>query len=223
MVRHLVAALIRRDLRRGFRRIVWLGSPPALPHGHPAVLVANHQSFYDGHLLWLLVTQALGRPFVVWMEELERFPFFATQGALPFPRDDSARRAATIRRTRRSLQRRPASVLCYFPEGTLHSPDEPLRPFTPERLDRLHRVLGAPHWWPVAIHVTWWRDSRPTAFLAAGPPRRSPRGSERAELEELRQRLRRVEGERHVLYEGRPGPEERWNLRWMRRLLRGST
>lgn len=222
MLHRLVAALIRRDLRHGFRRIVWLGSRPALVPARPAVLLANHQSYYDGHLLWLLATHALQRPFAIWMEELDRFPFFTVQGAMPFPPDNARRRANTMRRTRRLLGQDPRVALGYFPEGTLHSPDEPLRPFAPEALARLHEALGRPCWWPVAIHVTWWRESRPTAFLTGGLPRMAPTGTEREELEELRARLRRTEGERSTLFEGAPGPDERWNLQWMRRMWPGS-
>lgn len=216
-MRGLVASLIRFDLRRSFRRVVWVGPPPALPPG-PVVAYANHQSFHDGHLLWLLTIHLLERGFLVWMEEGDRVPFFAAQGAMPFPRDDATRRAATMRRTRRLLAERPGMVLAYFPEGTLHGADEPIRPFDPVLLERLHRVLGEPTWWPVAVHLTWRGESRPTALITGGAPASGPAGNAREELRDLRERLRAASGGM-VLLDGRTRRHEGWDLTWMRRLF----
>ncbi|MDH4350772.1 MAG: 1-acyl-sn-glycerol-3-phosphate acyltransferase, partial [Gemmatimonadota bacterium] len=166
-MRRPVAWLIRRELRRTFRRVVWIGPPPTLPAG-PVVVVANHQSFHDGYLMWLLALEMLDRRFLVWMEEVDRVPFFALQGALPFPPNDARRRATAMRKTRRLFDETPRTMLAYFPEGALHGADEPIYPFAPDGLARLHRVLGEPGWWNVAIHLTWRSDSRPTALLGGG-------------------------------------------------------
>jgi 1-acyl-sn-glycerol-3-phosphate acyltransferase len=219
-MRRLVAALLIGDLRRAFRQVIWVGPVPDLPT-QPVVAVANHHSYFDGHLLWLLARAQLGRPFAVWMEELDRFPFLALQGALPFPAGSAARRVRTVRHTRRLLGTRPDTVLAYFPEGTLHGPEDPVWGWPDDTLPRLHAVLGEPVWWPVGIHVTWRGQARPTALMTGEAWHREPRGDEAATLERLRRRLRAPRDPERVLLEGVASPAERWQFGWMRPLFRG--
>ena len=77
MLAAAVSALVRRDLRRTFRRVSWIGPPPHLPPDRPVIAYANHRHALDGHLLWLLA-RWLSRPFAIWMAEWDRFPFFGT-------------------------------------------------------------------------------------------------------------------------------------------------
>src|SRR5690606_20216387 len=100
-MKRLVEAMIVRALKGAFRRVCWVGPPPALVPGRPVVLYANHHSFFDGYLLWLLLARHLRRPATLWMRDWDRFPFFAAVGVQPFPDEDPARRAATLRRTLR--------------------------------------------------------------------------------------------------------------------------
>lgn len=217
-MRGLVGRLITRELRHACRRVSWVGDDPALPPG-PVVAFANHQSFFDGYLLWLLAARVARRPFVVWMEEADRFPFFALQGALPFPRHDPRGRAATIRRTRRLLQGTPAPLLAYFPEGTLHDADDPVRPIDGGPLARLHDALGGPSWWPVAVHATWRAEALPTIMLTGGPVNTTPPIDASMALERLRRRLRTRPAAERVLLEGAAGAHERWDFSWMRRVF----
>jgi len=216
-VRHLVAALIVRDLRRTFRRVLWAGPDPTLP-ARPVVAYANHQSVHDGYLLWLLA-RSLGRRFLVWMEEADRFPFFALEGALPFPHGEDRRRARTIRRTRRLLRTVPGAFLAYFPEGELHPSDEAVREIPAAPLERLHRALGEPYWWPIAIHQTWRGDALPVALLGGGPVTAHPPATAHVALEALRRRLRDAVEPERTLLDGTPGPHERWSFAWMRRMF----
>ncbi|MDX1548833.1 MAG: acyltransferase, partial [Rhodothermales bacterium] len=135
----LVRWMMRRSLRRAFRRVAWIGPAPALPEGVPVILYANHHNFYDGYLGWLVAARLLGRPAMTWMEAWDRFPFFGAVGALPFPPGDPRRRAATVRRTLRRFEEASSSVLVYFPEGRLHPPDEGLDPFPEGAFARLAR------------------------------------------------------------------------------------
>jgi 1-acyl-sn-glycerol-3-phosphate acyltransferase len=219
-VRALVAALMERDLRRAFRRVCWVGPLPQLPDGEPVVIVTNHHSSFDGHLVWLLARRMLRRRFLVWMEDWDRFPFFGLQGALPFPTGDDVRRAATMRRTRRLLAVSRSSVLAYFAEGRLHRPEKGVDPFDADNLSRIHRVLGSPRWWSLGIHVTSLGDARPTALLAGGTVQTEPDGRERTRLESLLALLRQTDSPRSLLFDGRPGPEERWSFSWVRGLFR---
>ena len=222
MVKRLVEWLIRRDLRRAFRRVAWVGPAPALPSSAPVVLYATHHHFYDGHLLWLLLEELLERPGTLWMEDWDRFPFFAAVGVQPFPPGDSeqaaARRRATLRRTARRLRETPQTALVYFPEGRLHAPREELLPFPDEAFERLARLFpDDTHWLPVALHVAQTGDARPTALLAGGDSHDAPDGRERERLRAARRALQNAfpDDATRTLLGGRRGPDERWDLSWM--------
>lgn len=183
-VRRLVEALLRFDLRRSFRRVCWVGEwPPSLPDG-PVIAYANHHHFYDGHLAWLLFNARLGRPTTLWMADWDRFPFFAAVGAQPFPPDAPARRAATLRRTARWFRDRPRTVLVYYPEGTLHPPDEGIQSFDAAAVQRMASLYPEATWWPYAVHVTWRNHASPVAFLTGGSPHDAD-GRERNRLQRL--------------------------------------
>lgn len=218
MLRRTAYALLARSLRRRFRRIVWEGpwSPP--PGDRPCVLYANHHAFHDAQILGLLTERVLARHTVVWMEELDRFPFLAVLGALPFPRDDAGRRCRTIRHTIRLMRRRPDTVLIYFPESRLHPVEEGILDFPADRFARLARILGSVSWWPVVLRVSGWHEAMPTAALGGGTPHERPTGQERETLTALSDALAgAAPRERRVLFEGRPGPDERWDLTPLRR------
>lgn len=189
IVRRIVEWQMRHDLRSSFRRVIWRGDGlPSLPDG-PVIAYANHHHFFDGHLCWLLLTERLGRPSTIWMAEWDRFPFFAAVGAQPFPPDDAARRAATVRRTARRFRDAPQTVLVYFPEGELLAPDGGVRPLPEAALARFGRLYADATWWPLAIHVTWRGDARPTAVLAGGRPHDAPSETDSASAHERLDRL----------------------------------
>jgi hypothetical protein len=211
-VRWLVEALLRSDLRSTFRRVCWVGPwPPDLPDG-PVIVYANHHHYFDGHLGWLLFTETLGRPSTLWMADWDRFPFFGAVGAQPFPPDAPDRRAATLRRTARRFRNARDTVLIYFPEGELRSPDGGLGPFDPDAIQRLAGLYPEARWWPCALHVTWRGDARPTALLRGGPAHAAD-GRERARLQNHWTTLRSANpGPLHPLVEGRPSAAEQWSF-----------
>ncbi len=219
-VRAAVEALMRHDLRSGFRRVEWVGTwPPDLPD-RPLVLYANHHHYFDGHLLWLLATERLHRPSTLWMAEFDTFPFFAAVGVQPFPPQDPARRAATIRRTGRRFRQDPRTVLVYFPEGELQAPDDGVRAFDTEGVRRIGRLYPEAVWWPVAIHVTWWGESSPTALLQGGRWHEQADGSERERLSTLWRDLRTgVPRASTSLLDGYRGASEIWNFSFARRFF----
>ena len=224
MLAHLVSRLMLRSLEKGFRRICWVGPKPQLDASKPVVLYANHHTFYDGYVLWLLADRMLGRSTLTWMEEWDRFPLFGAVGALPFPADDPGRRLKTIRGTRRRMQKDTSTLFIYFPEGRLHAPEEGILPFPAENLIDLDRFLPEKQWWPVAIHFTTRGESLPTLLMSGGEPHANADGLEAKRLESVWQSLRSSAGEcSTVLLEGRKGPEEGWDLSvfrtWFERYL----
>jgi hypothetical protein len=159
---------------------------------------------------------------MVWMEELDRFPFLAPLGALPFPAADPARRVTTMRRTIRAMRDDPNTALLYFPEGELHDADDGVASFPASRLTRLHRALPAASWWPVALRLGGSHETRPIVWLTGAQPQPRVRGTERAVLENLLRELEAPARDRQtVLLEGVPGTHERRDFSaWGRLFLR---
>lgn len=211
------AALVRRELRSTFRQVLWIGPEPGsmLPPGRPVVLYANHHYHQDGYLLLQLVRNRLGRPPMLWMRHWDRIPLFAPLGVHPFPEDDPRQRLATMRTTARRLREHPETVFLYYPEGAIGPPDAGIAPFERERFTRLERLFpDETVWWPVAMHVTWWDDERPTALLTGDPPHEHPDGTEADRLTALLARLRaaRPTDPTITLFDGGRSAGARWNL-----------
>lgn len=205
-------ALVGRGLRRAFRRIAWVGEALLPPADRPVLLYANHHVFHDSYMLGWLVERVLGRRTVVWMAELDRFPFFAPLGVMPFPADSARRRAATVRRTQALMAADARTTLVYYPEAVLHPAEDGLAPFPPDRVPRVARALSGALCWPVALRVTGFEDAQPTLLLAAGAPHAAD-GREAERLADLLTVLA-APGDRprtNVL-EGSAGPHERWDF-----------
>jgi len=207
-------ALVARSLRRTFRRVAWVGPFTPPPPNVPMVLYANHHLFHDSYVLGVLAESMLRRRVLVWMEGLERFPFFGLLGALPMPAHSPATRARTVRETARRMDRDPATCLIYYPEGALHPAEEGIRAFPADRFARLDRVLPATKlWWPVALRVSGHHDASPTVYLTAGEPHPRATGHEADVLRGLLARLATPPAGASALLEGRRGPHERWDFR----------
>ncbi len=219
LARRFAERIIRSDLRSVLRRVVWAGARVEDPApGRPLVLYANHHYFLDSYLLWHLTTQVLQRPMLVWMEAWDRAPLFGPVGALPFPADDPRQRVRTMRETARRMERDPRTALFLYPEGAMCPPEDGLQPFLAD-LVRLERVLPETvAWWPVGVRLTWWGERLPTAVLGAGAAHPQVEGAEPDRLAAVLDRLGDVRPEHlasdraHVLLEGAPGADERWDL-----------
>lgn len=146
--------LIRRSLRRGLSGVWVRGDLPAIQPG--TVLAANHHSWWDAYLAWL-IARRLELPLAALMsdEQLERFPFFEAHGAIP-------------RRRPRELVRRleTGALGMVFPEGELRPAGQPgvLAPGAA----RLAEMAGAPLR-PIAVRVVLRGAQHPEAYLSLGP------------------------------------------------------
>ena len=216
LARRFARRAIRAELR-SLRRVVGVRAGDPAP-GRPLVLFANHHVYADSFVLWHLVTQAWGRPMVVWMEAWDRAPLFGPVGALPFPDGDARRRVRTIRETARRMGADARTALYLYPEGAMRVPDDGLGPFRAD-LGRLARVLpDAVAWAPVGVHLAWWGENRPTAVVAVGEARDAPGDDARQRLEGALDAARAVRpgdverGAAALLLDGAPGPAERWDL-----------
>lgn len=180
------------------------------------IAYSNHHYFHDGHLAWLLLDAHLHRPTTIWMADWDRLPFFAAVDAQPFPPNDAARRTATLLRTARRFQQSPRTVLVYYPEGTLHPPEDGIQAFDRDVPKRLSKLYSKATWWPYAVHLTWEDEPRPTALLTGGSAHEVD-GRERGRLQHLRQQLQQSGDRRfHVLLDGNESKAMRWDFSFAR-------
>lgn len=152
-LRFLLEAMLLGSLKGSLRGVYLRGEAPQ----GPLVLVMNHHSFYDGHLVWLLGRRR-GRPLslLVAEENLRAFPVLALVGAL------EARR---VREALRRLGR--GEWVAVFPEGEMRYPG-PLGPLRPGAA-WLSAKAGVPLL-PVACRVVLRGFEHPEAFLWMGEP-----------------------------------------------------
>jgi 1-acyl-sn-glycerol-3-phosphate acyltransferase len=167
-----VESLIVRELRAAFHSIRLVGPLPESQK--PVVLYANHHSVHDGYALWYIARRIMHRKTRVWMQQWDRYPFFAAAGARPFPMDDPAARIRTIRQTRTFFNGNAASALVYFPEGEMHPAENGVRVWSNDAVIRLDRLLGEPAWLPFALHTSWRAHDRPELFILPGELQSAP-------------------------------------------------
>jgi hypothetical protein len=206
--------LIRRALRRELHGVYASGAWAALPPTG-ALLAANHHTWWDLYLAWL-VKRRLGRPLsgLILPETLRRFPFFRAIGALP---------TTELREALRRVGR--GELLIIFPEGRLCPPGRvaELEP----GLAFLARRAQVPVY-PLAIRAVMRGAQRPEVFLRLGEAVAPDevRGALDALLAELEAEISRTDPEAPL-----PG-FERWSggarsaherTAWVGKLLRRET
>ena len=158
----------RRLAQKHFAGVHWSATEdPAHWGPTPVLVVANHSTWWDGPLAFLL-SRELGRPFNVAMEakHLDRHPYFRWIGAHPIRRATMAERYADLEWIGGTLV--PGGMLWIFPQGERRPAAASLR-----LLERgaAHLALGrAPvRIVPVGIRLAHLSEQLPDAFLRVGP------------------------------------------------------
>jgi len=144
-------------------------APPTLPTDLPIIFVANHTSWWDGFLAYL-VGRTLGTTFHVLMEtrHLARYRFFLRVGALPIDRSSAPRAWADLERARAVLT--PGNGLWVFPQGARRPASEPLIGL---ETGAAHLALGAAsavRVVPVGYRYQFLGEYQPEAFAWVGEP-----------------------------------------------------
>lgn len=224
LIGRMVGGMVERSVRQRYRRV--LIRPPATTPELPTIFIPNHHGWDDGYVMYL-AAKWLGIRAVDWIEEFDAFPPFRFIGGMPFPKDDPARRAATIRETICTMRDDGTSLLL-FAEGVLHrGPD--IRPL-PEGFGRLLRMLPAKSITPVSIVYQQSMHERPEAFLSFGQSLRSDSTTSEissriaVDLDNLRRQISSEEfssqefsseeySDFQVLVEGKKDVNERWDMR----------
>lgn len=158
----------RRLARRHFAAVQWMTADDPRDWGTlPILAVANHTTWWDGPLAYL-VSAALGREFHVAMEaqHLARYPYFARIGAHPLRRTTPRARWEDLCRIGEVLA--PGRMLWMFPQGARRPARE-----TIGRLERGAAYLALCHRpvriVPVTIRLAHGGEQLPDAFVRVGP------------------------------------------------------
>lgn len=157
----------RRLARRHFAAVHWSAAEdPARWDGTPIIAVANHSTWWDGPLAFVL-TAALGREFRVAMvaTHLARYPYFRRIGAIPLRRGTARERWRDLALVGESVV--PGTMLWMFPQGARRPAGGPLGPL--ERgAAHLALTRGPVRVVPVAIRLAHLSEQLPDAFLHLG-------------------------------------------------------
>ncbi|MDD2214430.1 MAG: lysophospholipid acyltransferase family protein [Oscillospiraceae bacterium] len=125
--RHVVRRIVAGFMKLAFR--VRIEGLDHLPSGGPAIIIANHSSYFDIPLIHVFV-----KPWIYFVAKLELFKpgfprrFLAWWGAIPLNREHVSLQAA---RDILGLLRQ-GRILCIFPEGTRLKPDSDRRMYPPK-------------------------------------------------------------------------------------------
>ncbi|MCU0315091.1 MAG: hypothetical protein MUC92_00700 [Fimbriimonadaceae bacterium] len=168
LIGRMVGAMIRRSVRKGFHNVYW--NPPTYPVTPPILFFCTHHGWYDGYLMYHVVTKLQCRS-LDWIQEFDAFPLFSKVGGMPYRLGDPLGRAQTIRRTIHLMKNESRSLIL-FPEGILHYPPEVL-PFG-DTFAFLKRKVPRLQLLPVAISYQSSLQERPEAFIRFGQPLSAP-------------------------------------------------
>jgi 1-acyl-sn-glycerol-3-phosphate acyltransferase len=162
----MVAAYVRRKVRRSFRGVWQRGTLP--PPGSRILLYANHTSFWDGFVAAELCAAADWDGYCL-MEErmLRRYRFLSRLGAFSIRRGDPASALESLRYAHRLLER-PGTAVVIFPEGELRPYRGTLHP-----LERGVEVLARRAectCLPVAIRYRFFEHELPDVLVSVGEP-----------------------------------------------------
>lgn len=210
----MVDRMIRRSVAKRFHNVYW--RPPEYPFPRPFVVVANHNGWFDGYLMYHALTE-LQAPFLMWVQEYGAFPLFGKAGGLPFDPESVHSRATTMRKTIRLMQSDKRGLML-FPEGMLHYSGSIME--FGSSLELVARKAGNCPVIPVAISYEHAMHERPESFIAFGEPIEYSvdicEESRRAVgnlLVENNWRLRTEPGSYKILARGTKDVNERWDVR----------
>lgn len=156
-------------MRRRIAGIHIAGLPVAHSADRPLILVSNHVSWWDGFLLrqvqWLLRP---GAPLhtIMLEHELQRRPLLRMLGAVGIDPQNPGSVARALRLLGERLERRPDSVVLFFPQGKIWPSHR--RPLGFKRgIELFARHLPQADILPIGIHLEPLAAPAPHAFISA--------------------------------------------------------
>lgn len=163
------ARIMAQAMARDFHAVRISGDMPELPTGRPAVIYANHPSWWDPALFAVLTQRGFaGRQGYgpIDVEALVQYRFMSRIGLFGIEAD-SAAGGRRFLRTSLHILADPRSLLWITPEGRFVDPRQ--RPVL-LRPGLAHLARRAPHaiFVPVAIEYVFWTERQPEALCRFG-------------------------------------------------------
>jgi len=147
---------------------------PAIPAGAPAVIVANHPSWWDGVAFMLLHRRLLkDRPLFTPMAEwaLDKYAFMRRLGVFGIG-TGTPRGTIAFLRIAEQVLKTPSHSLWINAPGRFADPRERPIPIAPG-LARLPELAPAAHFVPLALDYPFWSERKPEMLAAFGTPIRA--------------------------------------------------
>ncbi len=167
--------LVRPALRRTFQRIALNPDAPRPRPDLPTLIYANHPSWWDGYMTFVLADEIWQCEGYIMMEEpqLARYGFFRWCGAFGVDRHDPRHGLRSIAYAAKLLTERTQRVVWIFPQGEITPNDKrPLRTFA-GAAHIVKRVTQegetAVRCIPMALRFEFGAEQRPEALLRLGP------------------------------------------------------
>lgn len=206
--------MIRRSVRKRFHTVHWI--PPSFEVKPPCIFVPNHHGWFDGYLMFHVVTQ-LGVTTLDWIQEFDSFPLFSKIGGMPYPLNDIKRRSSTVKRTIRLMREEDWSLLL-FAEAHLHYPPGLLTfgralEVVAEKVPNVQII-------PVGIKYEMAMHERPEAFISFGQPVELGDGladRTRDSVQSILSGIQPGSDQFQVLAKGTLDVNERWDMRRIRK------
>lgn len=164
----VVGFWIRMLLKVSFFRVC-IASDFSIPRNKTVVVVANHMSWWDGFLIYMVrrhmrVTTPI---YTIMLEdELKKHRWMRFIGCVGIRRGNPKSTLATFRAIAEACARTPGSWVLVFPQGRIRASWN--RPLGFDRgIERLCTLLGEYVVLPVALHIEPLARRRPSAFILA--------------------------------------------------------
>jgi len=143
---------------------------PEVPRGAPAVIFANHPSWWDGVAFMLLYRRLLkDRPLFTPMAEwaLNKYGFMRRLGVFGIE-TGSSRGTVAFLRTAEHVLKDPSHILWINAPGRFADPRERPIPIAPG-LTRLAELAPTAHFVPLALDYPFWGERKAEMLVAFGP------------------------------------------------------
>ncbi len=224
---------LNRLFRKHFHAFYVMGEVPTLPMEQPVLLLPNHNSWWDGFLVYQLNRHFFNRPIYLMMleEQLKKYPFFSRVGAFSIDRTsqtgikESLEYASTIL----SAEMRHPPLVCVFPQGELTPSPAEISEIKTGYTRIIKNAEKAILTVPLAIKLLFLDQQRPEVFFNFGNavqnrPERLPGPDKMREIiSGLREEIDRniLDGNRgKIFWKGKQSVNEKWN-RFQSRFFRG--
>jgi 1-acyl-sn-glycerol-3-phosphate acyltransferase len=166
--------LVRPPLRRTFDRVALNPEAPRPRPDIPTLIYANHPSWWDGYMAFLLSDELWRCESYLMMEEaqLERYSFFQYCGVFGVDRANPRVGMRAVAYAAELLQKRSQRVVWIFPQGEITPNDHrPLSTYAGAAhiAKRVVAAHGSVRCIPMAIRLEFMGEQRPEALLRLGP------------------------------------------------------